>query len=172
MKKFFFATVLLFICSIASAQHLTYSAFMKIVKCQGVTDLNEALDARGYNYGGTYEKTTEGITEKRVFWCKNCTLDNQTGVVSWDTNDRSWITLICSSDSSSWYVYFFNSKNAFKTFQTTAKQNGFKFLSEDVQRDAICSVYSRNKNNGQEYMRFTESTSKTYSVGYWFNQND
>ncbi len=165
---------MLLTCFVVFSQHLTYSTFMKAVKIEtGVSDLNDLMDTFGYNYGGiyVYDKGTQDEIQT-AYWVKNCHLVQSNGDIEWTTGiDRSYLALEYKPEAvvNYWFRYSFHNKSAYKTFINTAKQNGFKFRRDGVDKTFIFTIYERQKkaNNYKEYMKFIEYTDLRYSVTYW-----
>ena len=162
---------MLLTCSFCFAQHLTYSTFMKVVNIEnGISSMNDVMDTYGYNYGGIYEYNKGNQDEKRViYWVKNCHLLQYNGNIEWETGvDRSWLGLHQTKEDY-WYSYTFHSKSAYKSFISTAKQNGFKFKRDGADKTCIYCIFERTKQakNYKEYMKFNEYTSSEYTVIYW-----
>ncbi len=171
MKKILLSILMLLTCSFCFAQHLTYSTFMKVIRIEGkISSLNDVMDSYGYDYGGIYVYDKETQNEKQcIYWVKNCHLRQYDGKIEWETGiDRSWLTLHVTKDSY-WYSYEFHKKSAYKTFISTAKQNGFKFKRDGVESSYIYSIYERTNKakRFKEYMKFVENTSSEYYIVYW-----
>ena len=173
MKKILLIVIMLLTSLISFSQHLTYSTFMKVIKIGNVSSLNDLMDSYGYNYGGIYVHNKGSQDAKQsVFWLKNCHLDLSTGDIEWKNGaDRSYLALeyMPGETVKSWYRYTFHSKTAYKTFINVAKQNGFKFKRDSVDKTYIYSIYERPNKAKQyiEYLEFDEFTDQRYCVSYW-----
>ena len=176
MRKIFLIAIMLLSFTIAFSQHLTYSTFMKVVKCEGVSELNEILDSYGYNYGGINVVNKGATNEKKcIYWVKNCVHNN--GMISFDPGAfRSWFLYVIkpNMDNDSWFEYSFHTKKAYKTFISTAKQNGFKLINDGAETDVLYSNYVRNNKTKKikEYLRFYEYSEPKYMVMYWAENLD
>ena len=175
MKRIILASMLLLICSIVNAQHLTYTSFMKVVKYESITDLNNIMGSYVYSYGGIsyYFKGTQD-ERQLIYWVKNCRLVPESNEISWETGKDHSCLYISPRPGTSvelWYVYSFPNKSSYKAFIKTAKQNGFVFSKDGVNDDYLYSEYERrnNKKHYTEHMQFVEYANPQYEVIYWKN---
>lgn len=168
MKKIIIYIAISFIVISAKAQHITYADFMKLVKIEQWSAINDAIYPKGYRFAGSktyYEKTDSAYFE--AVWCKNCTYNFYNKRIEWDNNvQRSFLSINISKSVE--YQYIFTGKQAFSTFMSTAKANRFKYLKEGMFPNCI-SIWYKRTNTQKDYdelMRFNEYTDK-FEVYYW-----
>ena len=168
MKKIIIYIVISFIVISAKAQHITYADFMKLVKIEQWSAINDAIYPKGYRFAGSktyYEKTDSAYFE--AVWCKNCTYDFYSKSFNWENNVQRSLLCITIRKSVE-FQYIFTGKQAFSTFMNTAKANGFKYSSEGIYSKYISVWYKRSnkQKNYDEWMLFNEYTDK-FEVFYW-----
>ena len=162
MKKIIIYIVISFIVISAKAQHITYADFMKLVKIEQWSAINDAIYPKGYRFAGSktyYEKTDSAYFE--AVWCKNCTYDFYSKSFNWENNVQRSLLCITIRKSVE-FQYIFTGKQAFSTFMNTAKANGFKYSSEGIYSKYISVWYKRSnkQKNYDEWMLFNEYTDK------------
>lgn len=166
MKRSIVITLLLVSFSIGFGQHLTYSSFIKMTKIQEWGQLSDALGEYGYEFLGSDKNSNGGIEARQAVWGKNCKYDFSSGRYSFKRGVEysSFVVMDYGEDKS--YSYYFPNKSAYKTFITTAKKNGFKFLNENLSDNYIITFYQRyNKQNScTEKLVVMETSDGSYQV--------
>ena len=153
----------------AKAQHITYADFMKLVKIEQWSELNNTVNAKGYKFAGSqkYNENTDSAFLKAV-WCKNCTYNFITERYTWNNGVLPCLLIVYNYKANTQYNVILTGKPAFTTFVNTAKANGFKFIGDGMFSDCISVWYKRinNQKNYEEWFRFNEMTDK-YELYYW-----
>ncbi|MBQ3324395.1 MAG: hypothetical protein SPL78_07365 [Bacteroidales bacterium] len=181
MKFYQIPIICVLLCMMSShslwSQHLTYNDFMRVSKIKNWSDINDGLLEKGYAYGGSKSDTLKTMAT----WHRNC--DDFRIKYDWNTEwdfetgsiysvlliyNYQYIVLedFINNDYK-YYEYFLNSKSSFNNFKSAAKQNGFKFLRDDIDDNNISSIYVRNRQKTKEVISFVSRRTGGYIVKYW-----
>ncbi len=169
MRRLFLLIFITMMTISINAQHITYADFMKIVKIEQWSSLNDVLTAKGYKFAGSrnkYENTDSAYT--KAVWCKNCTYDFYSGDYTWDTGVSRSLLFVYRYSTRTNFEIIFTGKQAYDTFLNTAKANGFKYNNEQISSDCISIWYLRynKQKNKAEVMKFNQFTD-AYDVIYY-----
>lgn len=156
----------------SSAQHLTYSTFMKIVKTRKLSTLTESLSNMGYVYAGSRSFTNY----IKIAWTNNCTdysfnYDNSFHY-EWNTGSLCSVLIAYQYKEPKDYMefeYYFSSKKIFNYFISGAKNDGFSYYGDSIDNDNIISQYIRVRkdNNTIELIWFSNRKGGDYFIKYF-----
>lgn len=155
----------------SSAQHLTYSTFMKIVKTHKISSIAESLSNMGYVYAGSRSLTNY----KEIAWVNNCTdySFNYDNSFNWEWETGAIYSVLIAYQYKEpkdyrEFEYYFSSKDKYNSFISGAKKDGFKYYGDSIDNDNIISQFGRVKkdNNAIELMWFSNRKGGRYFINY------
>lgn len=169
MKRVLFLIFVTLITMSIKAQHIAYADFMKLVKIEKWSEMNNALTTKGYKFAGSRNVENTDRPRFQAIWCRNCTYNLSTNEVRWETNVSHSIFFANRYSDRSEYVLGFSGKQAFDTFLKTAKANGFKYKNEEIFPECIAVWYTRinKKTKKTEVMKLNQFTDSSYELLYY-----
>lgn len=156
----------------SSAQHLTYSTFMKIVKTRKLSTLTESLSNMGYVYAGSRSFTNY----KTIAWTNNCTdysfiYDN---TFHWEWKPSTMYSVLIANQYTEpedymEFDYYFSSKKIYNSFISGAKNDGFSYYGDSIDNDNIISQFGRvrKEKNAIELIWFSNMKGGDYFIKYF-----
>lgn len=140
---------------------------MRITKIERWSDLQMAMTAKGYEYAGSKSDTTR----TKAAWCKNIDRFDFRNDFScnwkWQTSLKYSILIVIKySNGFQSYCFYTNSKAIYTAFRYSAKQSGFKYVSEELYSSSIDVTFKKESKTLLENLVFCENTDGTYDIIY------